>query len=525
MRKLRNVLFIMSDQLRWDYLSCYGRSPVPTPNIDRIAARGVRYQRAYCSSPVCGPSRMSFYTGRTAFSHGASWNFVPLPVDERTLGDYLKPTGARVALVGKTHMVPDLEGLKRLGVDPKTDLGVHLSQCGFEPYERDDGVHPPGKLNPDLGYNRYLNALGYAGANPWHDHANSALGADGSVLSGWSLRHARLPARVAEPHSETAYMTDRALQFIRETGDRPWVLHLSYIKPHWPLMAPAPYHALYGPDDVPAPVRSAAEREHAHPVVRAFMDMECSQTYSDDTMRAATVPTYMGLIRQLDDHIGRLLDELERSGRLDDTAIIFTSDHGDYLGDHWLGEKELFHDASARIPLLISDPDPSADATRGTTDARMVEAIDIVPTILDWMGIADPGQRIEGRSLAPSLRAAAETDPWRDAAFSEIDYAFYRSRLTLGVSPAAARAWMVRSERWKYVHYKGFAPQLFDLQEDPDELVDLGGSAGHAAVRAEMQSMLLDRLTDRRSRVALSDQVVADRTDGSTRAGVIIGQW
>jgi arylsulfatase A-like enzyme len=378
-------------------------------------------------------------------------------------------------------------------------------------------------VNPDLRYNRFLRDLGYAGENPWHDHANSALGEDGSVLSGWSLRHAGLPARVAEPHSETAYMTDRALQFIRETGDRPWVLHLSYIKPHWPLMAPAPYHALYGADDVPAPVRSEAERERAHPVIRAFMNIECSQTYSDDAKRAVAVPTYMGLIKQLDDHLGRLLHELEQSGRLDDTAIIFTSDHGDYLGDHWLGEKELFHDASARIPMIISDPDPAADATRGTVDSRLVEAIDIVPTILDWMGIEDPGQRIEGRSLAAGLRG--EIGNWRDCAFSEIDYAFYRSRLTLGVSPSAARAWMVRNERWKYVHYKGFAPQLFDLQEDPDELVDLGDASGLAPVRAEMQAMLLDRLTDRRNRVAMSDQVVADRTDGSTRAGVIIGKW
>ena len=525
MGTLRNVLFIMADQLRWDYLSCYGRSPVRTPNIDRIASQGVRFDRAYCSSPVCGPSRMSFYTGRTAFSHGASWNFVPLSAHEWTLGDYLKPTGARVALVGKTHMLPDVEGLTRLGVDPRADLGVHWAQCGFEPYERDDGVHPAGKFDPDLRYNRYLREKGYAGANPWHDHANSALGANGEVLTGWSLRHARLPARVAEEHSETAYMTDRALQFIRETGDRPWVLHLSYIKPHWPLMAPAPYHALFGPDDVPPALRSKAERDGAHPVVDAFMGMECSRTYSDDSMRREIVPTYMGLIRQLDDHIGRLLDELERAGRLADTAIILTSDHGDYLGDHWLGEKELFHEASARIPFIIRDPDSAADSSRGSVDSSLVEAIDVVPTIMDWMGVDDPGQRLEGRSLVSALRGRAQAMPWREAALSEIDYSFYRARLTLGVEPHRARAWMLRTERWKYIYYKGFAPQLFDLQEDPNELVDLGSAPGLEAVRTEMQAMLLDRLTDRRNRVTVSDKIVADRTDGSERVGVIIGRW
>ena len=525
MSTVRNVLFIMADQLRWDYLSCYGRSPVATPNIDRIAARGIRFDRAYCNSPVCGPSRMSFYTGRTAFSHGASWNFVPLPAHEWTLGDYLEPTGARVALVGKTHMMPDFEGLKRLGVDPRADLGVHWAQCGFEPYERDDGVHPAGKFDPDLRYNRWLRERGYAGANPWHDYANSALGPNAEVLSGWSLRHARLPARVAEEHSETAYMTDRALQFVRETGDKPWVLHLSYIKPHWPLMAPAPYHALFGPDDVPPPVRSEAERGQAHPVVGAFMGMECSQTYSDESMRRNIVPTYMGLIRQLDDHIGRLLDALEQSGRIDDTAIILTSDHGDYLGDHWLGEKELFHEASARIPFIISDPDAAADTRRGSVDSRLVEAIDVVPTIMDWMGVDDPGQRLEGRSLVSTLRGASQPGSQREAALSEIDYSFYRARLTLGIAPHQARAWMIRTDRWKYVYYKGFSPQLFDLREDPEELVDLGRSVGLETVRSDLQAMLLDRLTDRRNRITVSDKVVAERTDGSERVGVVIGRW
>ena len=200
--------------------------------------------------------------------------------------------------------------------------------------------------------------------------------ADGTVLSGWSLRNARAPARVAEAHSETAYMTDRALDFMREAGDSPWVLHLSYIKPHWPYIAPRPYANMFGPGDIAPAVRHARERE-AHPVLAAFQDMPVGRSFTNDETRSTVIPTYMGLVKQIDDHLGRIMTYLESSGRLRDTLIVFTSDHGDYLGDHWLGEKELFHDASARIPLLISDPDPSADATRGTTDARLVEAIDI----------------------------------------------------------------------------------------------------------------------------------------------------
>ena len=115
MAKVRNVLFIMCDQLRWDYLSCAGHPHLDTPNIDRLAGMGVRFDRAYVNAPVCGPSRMSFYTGRTVFSHGATWNYVPLPIGELTIGDYLLRQGVRVAIAGKTHVREDAEGMARLG--------------------------------------------------------------------------------------------------------------------------------------------------------------------------------------------------------------------------------------------------------------------------------------------------------------------------------------------------------------------------------------------------------------------------
>ena len=147
----RNILFIMCDQLRWDYLSCYGHPHLQTPNIDALAARGVRFTRAYVQSPVCGPSRMSFYTGRYVASHGATWNGVPLKVGEMTLGDYLRPLGLQAALVGKTHMRADTEGMARLGIDPGSIIGVRVSECGFDPFDRDDGLHavgPDGTLRP-----------------------------------------------------------------------------------------------------------------------------------------------------------------------------------------------------------------------------------------------------------------------------------------------------------------------------------------------------------------------------------------
>ena len=157
----RNILFIMCDQLRWDYLSCAGHPHLQTPNIDRLAARGVRFERAYVQSPICGPSRMSFYTGRYVSSHGATWNSIPLKVGELTLGDYLRPLGVRTALVGKSHMRADDEGMARLGIDPESQIGRRLAQCGFDPYERYDGLHPDGAYAPRSAYIDYLNHRRY----------------------------------------------------------------------------------------------------------------------------------------------------------------------------------------------------------------------------------------------------------------------------------------------------------------------------------------------------------------------------
>ena len=204
MGKVRNILFIMADQLRADYLSCYGH-PSGDAEPRRPGREGVRFDRAYVQSPVCGPSRMSFYTGRTAFSHGATWNFVPLPIGEVTLGEHLGAHGIRTALVGKTHMMPDLPGMERVGLSRDTERGLVISECGFEPYERDDGEHPHPKADPDLAYNRYLRERGYEGSNPWNDYANSGAGPDGEL-------HRMLFERIGRRKNRVGITTERVRQ-------------------------------------------------------------------------------------------------------------------------------------------------------------------------------------------------------------------------------------------------------------------------------------------------------------------------
>ncbi|WP_416759012.1 alkaline phosphatase family protein [Pseudomonas sp. BNK-6] len=508
---VRNVLYIMCDQLRRDYLSCYGHPHLHTPNIDRLAAAGVRFSRAYTQGTICGPSRMSAYTGRYVSSHQVAWNAVPLPLEELTLGDYLRPHGIRTALVGKTHATPNLDALQRLAIDPDSPQAEALNEVGFEPYLRHDGIYPDDPIFDDkrdaAPYTHYLRNLGYDGLNPWHDWANAGAGEQGQILSGWKMRNAHLPARVAEEHSETVYTTDRAIDFIGEQGEQPWCLHLSYIKPHWPYIAPAPYHALYGPEQVIPAVRAAPGQLSDHPVYAAFRQHEESLNFSRDEVRLNVVPTYMGLIKQVDDQLGRLLDVLQSNGRWDDTLIVFTSDHGDFLGDHYLGEKEFLLEPAVGVPLIVRDPRAAADSRRGSVDERLVETIDALPTFLDALGLPGAEHRLEGRSLIPLLHGA--TPDWRRYAISEYDYAFQApARERLGQPIDRCRMTMVRSERWKYLAYDGFRPQLFDLHNDPQELHDLGADPAYAAVREEHLGYLLEWLRGLKRRTTISHEEI-----------------
>ena len=527
-KRAQNILFIMCDQLRADHLSCFGHPTLKTPNLDGLATRGVIFDRAYVQSPVCGPSRMSYYTGRYVHSHGASWNFVPLKAGEMTIGDHLRPLGVRSVLVGKTHMRADLAGMSRLGIDPASQVGMRIAECGFDAYERDDGIHPYSGHDPDPAYNAYLREQGFEGDNPWESWANSTVDADGTLRSGWFLKYSNRPARVPDEHSETPYITRRAMDFIREAGDQPWCLHLSYIKPHWPYIVPEPYASMYGPEDALPLVRSEAERRDPHPVYAAMMDHRVSRTFSQDGVRDAVMPGYMGLIKQIDDQLGVLFSFLEARGLMESTMIVFTSDHGDYLGDHWMGEKDLFHEPVIRAPLIIYDPDERADATRGTRCDALVEAVDLAPTFIDVYGGEPMPHVVDGRSLRPLL-FGRRPDDWRDHVVCEYDFAFQDSRIALATKPRDAWMRMIFDGRWKYVLFEHYRPMLFDLAADPREFEDLGASPApeHAAARQRLHEALFRWARQPRQRATVADGTI-ESTEIQPRiseGGILIGYW
>lgn len=527
-----NILFIMFDQLRFDYLSCAGHPHLKTPNFDRLAAKGVRFTNAYVQSPVCGASRMSFYTGRYVSSHGAAWNNYPLKVGEQTLGDHLRKLDVSSWLIGKTHMKVDDEGMDRLGIARDSVIGARVSECGFDVHLRDDGLWaegPDGRYdNKRSPYNEFLKSKGYEGDNPWASSANAGVDEHGDIATGWLMSNAGEAANVAEEDSETPWLTSQAIEFLESRNpDQPFMCHLSYIKPHWPYIVPAPYNDMYGHNQIQPVVRSEHERENAHPVYQQFMDNKIGQAFRRDEVREAVIPAYMGLIKQCDDQIGRLLDHLDASGQMDQTMIILTSDHGDYLGDHWLGEKDLFHDPSVKIPLIIYDPANAADGTRGTTCDALVESIDVAATCIEAEGGEVPTHIVEGCSLLPFLRDTPN-EGWRTFAVSEYDYSATSMAANLGLAPADARIFMIVTDRWKMVHFEGgFRPMLFDLAADPDELIDLAKGNEHSAIISTLYDMLFTWARRSSQRTTISDKEILRRRNsgGSEAKGILLGTF
>jgi len=515
MSNAKNILFIMFDQLRFDYLSCSGHPQMHTPNIDRIANQGVRFSRCYVQAPVCGASRMSFYTGRYVQSHGAAWNNFPLKVGEQTLGDHLRDVGMNSWLVGKTHMAIDAAGMQRLGLNADSVIGARVAECGFDIFVRDDGMQP---IGPDGAYdakpspyNEYLKEKQYPGENPWHDYANSGVEEDLQIASGWLLQHCSKPANIREQDSETPWLTREAIRFVdkMKDSDAPWHCHLSYIKPHWPYIVPEPYHSMYGAEHVQPVVRSEQERIDAHPVYEAYFSNVIGKAISTEGIRDKVVPAYMGLIKQCDDQLGVLFEHLEKTGTMQNTMIVITSDHGDYLGDHWLGEKDLFHECSVKVPLIIYDPSSEADATRGTVCDELVESIDLAATFIEVAGGEVPEHIVEGRSLLPFIHDKP-VESWRDYAISEFDYSATMMAGKLNLEPRDARLFMVADKRWKFMHAEG-------------GFMDLGDSSRHTDILELMYERLGEWGRRLSQRTTKSESDIKNMRGKSRRKGVLLG--
>lgn len=473
-----NVLFITVDQWRAECLSSAGHPVVETPNLDRLAAQGVRFTRHYANCAPCGPSRASMLTGQYLMNHRSGLNGTPL--DDRF-----------------TNVAREA---RLLGYDP---VLFGYTDTSLDPRQFDDPCHPllhsyegvlPGFTEgltipePFLPWVDFLRSRGH----PLGERPESAFDPDPSYEAdgrGTTWAPSVFPAE----HSISAFLTDAVLAYLRN-ADSGWFVHASYLRPHPPWRATSEYHDRYDPTDMLEPRRLATAHDEAarHPFLDAALSLSFVRSDADDVEQRQQAATYYALMNEVDDQIGRVLDWLESSGCIDNTLILLTSDHGEQLGDHWMVGKLGWFDESYHVPLLIRDPRPDADATRGTKVDAFTENVDVMPTLLDWMGLDPLPLQCDGRSLMPFVHGGPPAD-WRDEVRWEFDFRIPQLLPhPLGMRMDQAQLCVVRTADRKYVHFPTLPIVLGDLEDDPLELRDVSGDSRYRDDLVAMKDRMLN---------------------------------
>ena len=475
-----NVLFITVDQFRGDCLSAMGHPLVKTPSLDRLAGEGVLFTNHWAQATPCGPSRACLYTGTYLHQNRSVLNGTPL--DARF---------ANVALEARAAgWDPVLFGYTDSSIDPRT---VEDDDDRLRTYE---GVLPGFRAVLDFPFEPLTPWIGWLADRgyPIPDDPQEIFRGDQAFPGADSHESSWAPPIYSAEHSETAFLTNELLEWLDTQNDEPWFVHASYLRPHTPYPVVAPFHDLYDPADVPLPTRaSTREVEGAsHPF--AELALSVIGAPADEAKMRQIRATYYGMIAELDHHLGRVFDWLDESGRAADTLVVLTSDHGDQLGDHWLMEKLGYWDASYHVPLIVRDPRVPIDR-RGGRVAAFTEHVDVMPTMLDWMGIDIPSQ-CDGRSLLPFLAGTDVAEPadWRQQAHWQWDFrspSTHAAEDALGLTMEQCSLDVIRDHRWKYVHFAGMAPLLFDLRNDPGQLCNLADDVTYASVVAEYAGKLL----------------------------------
>lgn len=464
-----NILWICTDQQRWDTLSCFGFPGASTPNIDRIAESGAAFRRAYCQSPICTPSRASFLTGMYPIAHQVHRNGnVAFPDHLPLLPKHLKDDGYRTGLIGK----------------------LHLSRAqGIEEKRPDDGYdefywsHHP---DPDWesGHD-YQDWLVEKGVDPQELYADQR----GAIRSG-------VPSEL----HQTSWAGDRATSFMKAHKDDNWMLSINLFDPHPAFDPPKEYLDRFKFDDMPKPVFRQVDIAHHEKLVgridqQAQKAIDPSQTNDinseleyttegahDQPPETANLQqlraSYHAMIAQIDDMIGYLLDTLSATGQMDNTLIIFMSDHGEMLGDHGLLYKGCrFYEGLVHVPLIISYP---AEIQAGLVSDALTELVDLPQTILDFAGV-EADSAMQGKSLHPLLTGQADLHQHKPHVLCE----YYDA---LGFEGSnGSRGSMYFDGRYKLcVYHDAETGELFDHASDPDEHIDLWDNPEFQSLKCEL---------------------------------------
>ncbi len=446
-----NVLWICTDQQRWDTIHSFGNEHIRTPHLDRLASEGVAFLNAFCQSPICTPSRSSFLTGMYPSTvHGCGngndrWAEAA-PLVTKTLAD----SGYRCGLVGKLHLA-----------------GCHGR---VEPRPQDDGY------------------------SVFHwSHSHKDIWPEGHAYADWvkakggDLGKMYQEKGYMEPElHQTKFCADKAIEFMEENAGQPWLMSVNIFDPHVPFDPPQSYREKYDPASVPDPLFRESDLDAQQKL--GSVDFQVVASTPESFQAKEKIAAYYAMIEQIDDHVGRMLDCLDKSGQRENTLVVFTSDHGEMLGDHGLITKGCrFYEGLVHVPLIFSWP---GVIPQGVRKKALVELTDIAPTLLDYAGL-ERGERMVGRSLRRLLEG--EGDGHRKSVRCE----YYRALSLLAPGREGwegSYATMVRTDRYKLVVYHGHdTGELFDLETDPGEFCNLWDNSELSEIRFGLMKSMLDQ--------------------------------
>ncbi|MCL4127902.1 UNVERIFIED_CONTAM: hypothetical protein GTU68_049837 [Idotea baltica] len=418
-------------------MSCAGHAVAHTPNLDALAARGTRFTNAYTPSPICVPARAAFATGRYVHDIGCWDNAMPYSGTPRGWGHALQDKGVRVESIGKLHYRKDDD------------------DAGF------DAEHIPMHVVDGVGM--VWGSIRKEEDRVFHDGVRMM----GDYIGPGESNYTRYDKAV----------TDRTVDWLAKAKDdgAPWCLYVGLVAPHHPLVAPKEFFDLYPLDSLPKDKLHPRDGYVQHPwIKKQTKAMIGEEGWKDEEERRTAIAAYYGLTSWMDHNVGRIVEALRASGQYDDTTIIYSSDHGENLGVRGLWGKMNMYEESAGIPLIVA-PAPNTVPAHRATCKTTTSLLDISETIIDHFGAELPGER-PARSLYDIAR---QDDDMERAAFSEYH--------AIG---AVSGAFMLRKGRWKLIEYVGFEPELFDLEDDPQETVNLAQDAGHAPILRNLKDEL-----------------------------------